>query len=200
MQDRRGSAKLSKEWTAILSSSHTKEVKALDSRWQKWSDRHSVCGTYLVAVPNMRVSGGRCLTVTWNMVLFSKGEANTRAHGLNQAWITELMTLDFEKKKKKKVGPGSMLVRSDRRSSIDLPKNNNRGVIGIKGLCKRHNDHRPSEPSSLTLTPFPIACTFESHTSHGSTLWFPRCSWVETEHKWNAFSDTNSRLCRWSSG
>jgi len=35
------------------------------------------------------------------MVPFSKGEANTRAHGLNQAWKTELMTLDFEKKKKK---------------------------------------------------------------------------------------------------
>ena len=122
--------------------------------------------------PNMRVSGGHCLMVTWNMVPFSKGEANSRAHGLNHAWITELMTLDFWKKKKReeKVGRGSMLVRSDRRSSFDLPKNNNRGVMGIKGLCKRHNDHRPSEPSSLTLTPFLIACTFES----------PHFPWINT--------------------
>jgi len=86
----------------IFSSSHTEEVKALDSRWWKWSDGYSGCGTYLVAVPNMRVSGGRCLMVTWNMVPFSKGKASTRAHGLNQVWRTELMTLDFEKKKKKK--------------------------------------------------------------------------------------------------
>jgi hypothetical protein len=35
------------------------------------------------------------------MVPFSKGEANTRAHRLNQAWITELMTLDFEKRRRK---------------------------------------------------------------------------------------------------
>jgi hypothetical protein len=49
-------------------------------------------------------------------------KANTSAHGLNEAWITELMTLDFEKKQKKKVERGSMLVRSDRRSSIDLPQ------------------------------------------------------------------------------
>ena len=38
------------------------------------------------------------------MVPFSKGKASTRAHGLNQVWRTELMTLDFEKKKKKKSG------------------------------------------------------------------------------------------------
>jgi hypothetical protein len=40
------------------------------------------------------------------MVPFSKGEANTRAHGLNQAWRTELMTLDFEKRKKSGVPYG----------------------------------------------------------------------------------------------
>ena len=28
-------------------------------------------------------------------------KANTSAHGSNEAWITELMTLDFEKQKKK---------------------------------------------------------------------------------------------------
>ena len=149
----------------------------------------------------MRVSGGCCLMVTWNMVPFSKGEANSRAHGLNHACITELMTLYFWKKKKKreeKVGRGSMLVRSDRRSSFDLPKNNNRGVMGIKGLCKRHNDHRPSEPSSLTLTPFLIACTFES----------PHFPWINTmiskmlvSGNWTQVKcSANSRRCRWSSG
>jgi hypothetical protein len=35
-----------------------------------------------------------------------KGEANTRAHGLNQAWKTELMTLDFEKRRKSGVPYG----------------------------------------------------------------------------------------------
>ena len=28
-------------------------------------------------------------------------KVNTSAHGSNEAWITELMTLDYEKKKKK---------------------------------------------------------------------------------------------------
>ena len=70
-----------------------------------------------------------------------------------------------------------MLVRSDHRSSIDLPKNNNRGVMGIKGLCQRHNKfpHFDAIPNSLHLQ-IPTLLMDQEYDFQDAHEWKPNTS------------------------